>query len=268
MSLGLLSTFGPGATGWQDYATLEESVTGLNSILTSIGVAIGGIIIVFAVFKLITSFTDQNAMSKMQASMLFGIGAFFMMISKVVEALDISGSLDSTNGLSTMVTNIFEDVLSPVIYWIGLVFLVISVFLLIMSIAHESPEEQIKAQTGLGIGIGCIGSNSIIRVINHLVNKALSSGLETSVADYAIAIAGSCITSVAFYIGLFFVATGIFRLILSIRTEDSKEREHAIRFLVIAIALISFSAVLTLFGLGNAAFYTKNGWVWGLGNLS
>ena len=273
MNIGLLLNSGLPSGGnaqfgeIEVYDTLGGGVDKINSMLESVGVAIGGIILVFAVYKLITSFADQNSMSKMQASMLFGVGAFFMAIGKVLKALNIDTAVSGQTPLKTMVTNILVDVLSPVILWIGLIIVAVSVFLLIMSLAHESAEEQTKAQTGLGIGIICIGANSVITLINRFVGAYLDGkDLDNSVIDYVITIAGSLLATAAFYIGLFFAATGIFRLILSTRTEDTRERDQAIRHLIVAIALISFTSVLALFGLKDATGY-KNNWVWGNGNL-
>jgi hypothetical protein len=252
----LLSTFGPGGDGWSVSTDAASSVTNLNKIFINIGVGIGALIIALAVLKLILSFSDQNSMSKMQASMMFGVGIFFMGISKVVDVLSVT----DTTTVSGIVSTILTGLLGPIFTYIGAIVTVLAVFALIMSIAHENPDEQTKAQTLLAIGVACLGANSILNALDKIVMVATQDSAATVAPDLVVKLGGSVISGVAFYIGMFALILSIFRLIMAIRTEETRERDTAIRGLMVGIALISFGGVLTLFSLNDMDSYFENGW--------
>ncbi len=217
-----------------------KPITTLNNILTNLGVAVGIIICVVALVKLVLSLADQNSVSKQQASLLLGVGLFFVALSSVVKALDLDHLGSKTAG--AMAASILE-IIGNLLTWAGGAVTMLAVIMLIMSIVNESAEQKADATRFIGVGIGLISINIPIAAIGAKVaDKSVSLTFILNTIVYFVASLGS-------YIGGGFIILGIYHLILSIKNEDGKEKDSAIRLFIAGIALLGLRIVFQSMGL-------------------
>ena len=121
-----------------------------------------------------------------------------------------------------------------------------AIIMLIMSIASEQAEQKQEATKLLGVGIGLLSTSALATTIIRVFVKG---NTKSSVAGTAaVHIVASFIATIATYMGGGFALMGIWYIVNGLRTEDPKDRDTGIRFLITGIALLSAKAVFTLFG--------------------
>ena len=217
----------PGGTG---------NIDSLNKILTSAGSAVGTIICVVGLVKLVLSLADQNAVSKQQSSMLIGVCIFFVSMSQIVAQLNITGT-KSANQMGATIINILGSMLT----WGGSMLLVVAVIMLVLSIASEQADQKADASKLIGVGIGLLSISSAAKGFAG----AIGSNSPTILRNLAVRF----IINTTTYIGAGLMIMGIWHVVNAIREEDARERGTAVRFIMAAIGLIAIRPVLSMAGL-------------------
>lgn len=232
----LLGITQPTAGGGMNAA--KSQVTILNSTVQGFAGAVGAVLIAVAILKYIMSIADESPQSKMNATLMLGGGIFFISMSGVLSVLNLNGnSIPTANGVAKHVI----DILASLITYAGGGLLALGVFMYVMAIAQENPDQQNKASTILGISTCMLAFASFKSSIKDFVTNG--SG------DSAVSLAISCITGVATIIGGGILVLAVFRFVMSIREENSQDAHKAVLQFGVAISLLAFSGVLKLFGL-------------------
>ena len=220
----------------------ESSIDSLNQILIKCGAAVGAIIIAIAAIKMIWALADENAANKQQASMIFGVGIVFVSISAVLDVLDIT----STTTGNTVAGNILT-VIGTMLSYSGAILLMLGIISLIMSIVSEQPEQKANGIKLITTSIGFLSVRGLCGVLKTYIGQSNSK----SATSWVSVIVGF-ITNVATYAGGGLIIIGVYYLIMSIREEQSKDREVALRFFMAGISLVSLRFILeNYFGFEN-----------------
>lgn len=217
-----------------------KTTTTLNTTLTNITAAIGFIVVAIAIVKMIMALADENAKSKADSTIMLGTGIFFASASKVIESLGVNDAASLT--YATVAHNIL-DVIGALLTYAGGALTVIAAFTLVMAVMHENADQQAKSSTLLMVAAGLLSANALTTAIK---NKMFTGN------DYAgtiMTIVINFIASIVTYGGGAIAVIGVFKLVSGIRTEETKERNDGIKLLMVGIALLSFRAVLMLFGI-------------------
>lgn len=228
----------------QLYETAGEAVAELNGFLKTIGVSIGVILLLVGIVKLIMASMDENPKDKKDASVLFGVSVMFISISNVLATLGVE-DITSATSVETVASRVIE-LISSVLSYAGMALAVVSIVTLILSITQENPEQQ---ASGIKLLFTAVGLLTSVALATEIKADLLSSRLiERTPEDY-INTAIKWFAYVMSYAGVGFVIIGVFRIILGIRTEEAKDRETGEKFLIVGIALLSFWAILSFFGI-------------------
>ena len=138
------------------------------------------------------------------------------------------------------------NIIAKVLTYSGGILILMAIIMLIMSIASEQAEQKQEATKLLGVGIGLLSTSALATTIIRVFVKG---NTKSSVAGTAaVHIVASFIATIATYMGGGFALMGIWHIVNGLRTEDPKDRDTGIRFLITGIALLSAKAVFTLFG--------------------
>ena len=243
---------------------IGSSVSGLNSILTTIGSGIGGVCIAIAVVKLIMSIAEENSKARMDATIMFGVGIFFLSMTTVIDFLlptetnedgVTSIAIPNTIALLKRILALIGSTLS----WAGGILACLSILLFITSIAQENAEAHSKAAMQMGVAIGLLSFQYITDTIITAISAFSYSNANTNVmapgktpltaAEFAVSVAVSFIGNVCTYIGGGITLMAIFKLIYSIREENSKDRESAFKFLMVGVAFLGIMGIFKLIGI-------------------
>ena len=225
--------------------TAGEAVADFNNFLKTIGVAIGVIILLVGIVKLIMASMEENAKAKQDASLLFGISIMFISMSSVLTSLGVE-NINGNTTVQAVASNVI-GLLGNVLTYAGAILAIVSIVTLILSISQENPEQQASGVKLLTTAIGLLAANSLVSAISE---KLLAES-EVAATDY-MDIAVGWFADIITYAGGGFVLIGVFRIVMGLRTEDSKERENGIKFLMVGIAFVAFRAILELFGITAA----------------
>ena len=206
----------------------KSQVTTLNSTVQGFAGAVGAVLIAVAILKYIMSMADESPQSKMNATLMLGGGIFFISMSGVLSVLDLNAN--STPSADTVAKHIV-DILASLITYAGGGLLALGVFMYVMAISQENPDQQHKASTILGISTCMLAFASF----------------KNSIKDFVTSGDGDSAVSLAIGGGILVLA--VFRFVMSIREENSQDAHKAVLQFGVAIALLGFSGVLKLFGL-------------------
>lgn len=225
-------------TGGGGMAAAKSQVNTLNSTVQGFAGAVGAVLIAVAIMKYIMSIADESPQSKMNATLMLGGGIFFISMSGVLSVLNLNGnSMPTANDVAKHVV----DILASLITYAGGGLLALGVFMYVMAIAQENPDQQHKASTILGISTCMLAFASFKSSIKNFVTSGDG--------DSAVSLAIGCITGVATVVGGGILTLAIFRFVMSIREENSQDAHKAVLQFGVAITLLGFSGVLRLFGL-------------------
>ena len=144
----------------------------------------------------------------------------------------------------TVAENII-NIIAKVLTYSGGILILMAIIMLIMSIASEQAEQKQEATKLLGVGIGLLSTSALATTIIRVFVKG---NTKSSAGTAAVHIVASFIATIATYMGGGFALMGIWYIVNGIRSEDPKDRDTGIRFLITGIALLSAKAVFTLFG--------------------
>jgi len=235
-----------GGSNIPSFTSQGDATAGLNDILKSIGLAVGVIILLVAIVKMIMASMEENPKDKKDASLMLAISILFISISQILTSLGIE-NIDGSTSATTIASNII-GLLADVLTYAGLGLAILAIVSLVLSIAQENPEQQVAGVKLLTTSIGLLATEALATGIQQVLETAASSssynatGLFLNVTLY-------WLTSVITYAGGGFSLVGIFRIAMGIRSEDAKERENGVKFLMVGIALLSIRGVMSLFGL-------------------
>lgn len=217
---------------------VEAPVNKLNEILTNAGVAVGSILIALALIKIIIAIAGEDSKGKMDSGMLFGAGIVFVSISSVLKLLNIK---QTTTG-QQMAANIIS-LIGKALTYVGVIILLFAILSLIIAIAQENSDSYVSASKLIMVSIGMLAGDALLGSVKMLVLKG-----STSASLWVKAIL-SPISKIASYGALGLVTCGVFKIVMGLRTEDDRDRNTGIRFLMTGIALASIRAIFHLFGL-------------------
>ena len=216
-------------TGGGGMAAAKSQVNVLNSTVQGFAGAVGAVLIAVAIMKYIMSIADESPQSKMNATLMLG---------GVLSVLNLNGnSMPTANDVAKHVV----DILASLITYAGGGLLALGVFMYVMAIAQENPDQQHKASTILGISTCMLAFVSFKSSIKNFVTSGDGNN--------AVSLAIGCITGVATVVGGGILVLAVFRFVMSIREENSQDAHKAVLQFGVAIALLGFSGVLRLFGL-------------------
>lgn len=216
----------------------KNQVTALNNTVQGFAGAVGAVLIAVAIMKYIMSIADESPQSKMNATLMLGGGIFFISMSGVLSVLSLNGN---TIPSADTVAKHIVDILASLITYAGGGLLALGVFMYVMAISQENPDQQHKASTILGISTCMLAFASFKNSIKNFV----TSGDGNSTVSLAI----DCITGVATVVGGGILVLAVFKFVMGIREENSQDTHKAVLQFGVAIALLGFSGVLRLFGL-------------------
>lgn len=240
----LLSRMSVGGSHIKSNLTGGQSVNNLNNILTKAITIVGLIVIVFAVIKMVLALADENAKSRSDSAIMLGVGIFFSAAAQVMKSIGIS-SISNATSVITVGRNILA-VIGNFLTYSGGALAAIAVFSLIMAVMHENPDQQAKASNLLMVSVGLISARALTNAIAAYMNSHTSSPDPSAVFKIAV----NFIAQVVTYGGGAIAALAVFKFVMSVRTEDSRERDGAIKMFLVAIGFLSFSAIIyNLFGL-------------------
>jgi len=235
----LLLDIGKGITSNVDPT---DATSGINKFLINCGTAVGAILIAVATLKMIIALAEESVAERQKASLLFGVGIVFVSVEAVVKTLlGPKGSITEATGYITVAQNVLS-VIGSMASWAGAIMIIFAVYSFILAIAQESVESQTKATNASLVGIGFVSL--------HFVCDALKNKISSKEPTSFVTVITGWLGSIASYGGAILLVMAIFRMIISIRTEDLKERNDAIKLMMVSIALISFKSVIKAFGIG------------------
>ena len=191
-----------------------SAVKSLNTTLTDACVAVGAILIAIAVVKIIVAMASEDSKGKMDSGMLFGAGIVFIIISVVGRALS----------------------------YVGVVVFLFAIVSLVIAIAQENSDSYVTASKMIMTSVGMLAADSLLAGIRLLTIKG-----DTDATNWVNAIVTQ-VAKIATWGALGLCTCGIFKIVMGIRTEDDRDRNTGIRFLMAGIALVSIRAIFTMFG--------------------
>ena len=231
-----------------------QAVNGINEIMTNIGIAVGVVIILWGLVKLLMSFATENPADKQQSSLMFGVGVVFISISQILKTLALEEILKNHSANATyFVAQKIIGIICVFLSYAGAILAVMAIINLIMAFVQEQPESRASGAKQAGVAIGLLSISGLGNAI-----KSKLGARNHNITDYMSDIIGFIANTVT-YIGVFFAIMGIWYVANSFRNEDGVDRQKGINFLIAAIALISIRAIIaTVFGIQirQQPFYT------------
>lgn len=216
-----------------------SAVKSLNTTLSDACVAVGAVLIAIALVKIILAMATEDAKGKMDAGMMFGAGIVFVSISGVIQLLNIENAASMSG--KQMAANIIS-VIGRALSYVGVIIFLFAILSLIIAIAQENSDSYVTSSKMIMIAVAMLFGDSLLNGVRAL----LLSG-NTQATSWVNIIVGQ-IAKVATWGALGLVTCGVFKFVMGIRTEDDRDRNTGIRFLMAAIALISIRAIFTMFG--------------------
>lgn len=215
----------------------STSTDGINTFLKNCGVAVGAIIIALAAIKMIVALVDENVVARQRASLLLSVGLVFVSINTILTSILGSSGIDSSTSYTTVAKNILT-LIGTMTTWAGGMMLLFGAFTYVMAITHESADQQAKATNSIMVGLGFITIKTLCETFaTNITNNT------TAVKSYAREII-EWLTTIVSWAGYVLLPLAILKLVMSVRTEDLKERGDAIKLLGLALGLLSFTILV------------------------
>lgn len=220
-----------------------KAVNDLNTILENLGLGIGAVLIAIAIVKIVISLADENAKAKLDAGMMFGAGILFISISGVLRVINITGASVMKDPGAYIAANVIT-VIGTALSYAGAIVFAIAVIMLVIAIAQENSDTYVNASKMIMAGVGMLFGKSLLSGIVKLLqtsNKEANDWVATIL---------NLIANLATWGALGLICCGVFKLVMGIRSEDDRDRNTGIRFLMAGIALLSMRAIYEMFGFG------------------
>lgn len=215
------------------------AIEDFNNFLLNMLIYAGSIILAIAIVKLVIALQQQDSHSKMQASLLFGLGAAFVASNAIIQAIDIKNNI---NNSSQIVINMAE-VAGTVLRLVALILLAISIVQMILSFINEDGAQ--KADAGKLMAIG-----GVLYAIRSVLVEAVTYALQPSGMSNITKLIINTISAISRFIGLILGLYGLFHVLLAFKDHDSTQLQRNIVLLTVGIILIMTKAIFNVFGLG------------------
>ena len=183
---------------------------------------------------------SEDSKGKMDSGMLFGAGIVFISISGVIKVLGIQNMTSSTSGRQMAASII--SVVGRALSYVGVVVFLFAIVSLVIAIAQENSDSYVTASKMIMTSVGMLAADSLLAGIRLLTIKG-----DTDATNWVNAIVTQ-VAKIATWGALGLCTCGIFKIVMGIRTEDDRDRNTGIRFLMAGIALVSIRAIFTMFG--------------------
>lgn len=217
------------------------AVKSLNDALTNAGLAVGAVLVVVAAIKMIIALAGEDSRSRTESTILMSVGILFISITQVIKALGVD-NINGSTSVNTVAGNVIT-VIASMLTWAGGLLAVFAIFTLAVSIAQENSDGFVNGTKLIGVSAGLLSVGAVANGIKGLLLQKSTNG------NAYVNVIVNFLANAATYVGGGLAVVGVFKLILSIREENSKERDTAIKFLMAGIALISIRAILRGMGL-------------------
>lgn len=219
------------------------AIEGLNKTLSNACVAVGGVLIAIAIVRIILAMATEDAKGKTDSGMIFGAGIVFISISGVIELLGIKDISGTTSG-GIMAERIIS-VVGKALSYVGVIIFLFAVISLIIAIAQENSDSYVTSSKMIMIAVAMLGADGVLSGVRALIRNG-NTNANTWVNAIVVQVA-----NIATWGALGLCTCGIFKLVMGIRTEDDRDRNTGIRFLMAGIALVGIRAIFAMFGFTN-----------------
>lgn len=214
------------------------AVEDFNGFLLGMLIYAGAIITAIAIIKMVIAMQQQDSHSKMQATLLFGLGAVFVSSNVILTAIDIK---NNTNDPKQIVLNIAE-VAGTVLQLVAIILMAFALLQLILSFINEDGAQKADAGKLLSIG-GVLYSikTILITATDYAMQPAGIANVTTLIIDM--------IASISRFIGILLGVYALFQLILAFKDQDSSQLQKNAVLLTVGIILTSMPFIFGVFGL-------------------
>lgn len=222
------------------------AITNLNEMLTNACVAVGAVLITIAIVKIIMAMATEDAKGKTDAGMLFGAGIIFVSISGVLQILNIRGVGNVSEAMMgrTMAANIMS-VVGKALTYVGVVIFLFAVLSLIIAIAQENSDAYVTSSKMIMVSVAMLFGEGLLNGLRTLVlngNTDANNWVQVIVED---------VIGVASWGALGLVTCGIFKIVMGFRSEDERDRNTGIRFLMAGIGLLGVRGIYAMMGISG-----------------
>lgn len=222
------------SSGGSAAGAIEE----FNGFLLSMLIYAGAIIVAIAIVKMVIAMQQQDSHSKMQATMLFGLGAAFVSSNAIITAIDIKNNSGDSKQIVLNIANVTGTVLQLV----AIILIAFALLQLILSLINEDGAQKADASKLISVG----GVMYSLRTI--LVTAADYAMQPTGMANVTTLII-DIIGSVSRFIGIILGIYGLLQVILAMKDQDSSQLQKHIVLLTIGIILTAMPLIFSAFGL-------------------
>lgn len=215
------------------------AIEDFNKFLLGMLIYAGAIIIAVAIIKIVIAIQQQDSHSKMQATLLFGLGAVFVSSNAVITAINIKANRNNSKQIVLNIANVAGTVMKLV----AIILIAFAVTQMILSFINEDGVQKADAGKLLSVGIVLY---SLKTILNSAVDYAMQPAGMARVSTLIIGI----LASISRFIGIILGTYGLFHVILSIKEQDSSQLQKNIVLLTVGIILAAMPKVFSAFGLG------------------
>lgn len=215
----------------------KTAADSLNNIFIKAGTSIGAVICALAILKIIMATSEENPQAKMNATLMLGAGIFFISLSGVLQVLGVSSSANYSNAYA--MGSKIVGIIGSMATYAGGALLALGILSYILAIAQENVDGQQKSTMVIGTSIALFSMSAILKPIADAVaSKNISSSTVSKVAINAI-------SGIASYAGGALFIVSIFRIIMSLKDENSQERDKGVKLMAVSVALIAFRSIIS-----------------------
>lgn len=214
------------------------AIEDFNGFLLSMLIYAGAVIVAIAFIKLVIAIQQQDSHSKMQATLMFGLGAVFIASNAIISTIDIKGN---QNDPEQIVINIV-GVAGTVLKLVGIILLAYSLFQMILSFINEDGAQKADAGKMLAVGGTLFGIRSVLM---EITDYALRDRGMAEVTRLII----SVIADVARFVGIILAVYGLFNVLLALKEHDSSSLQRNIVLLTVGIVLTAMPFIFSIIGL-------------------
>ena len=219
-------------------STAAGAIEEFNGFLLGMLLYAGAVIIAVAIIKMVIAIQQQDSHSKMQATLMFGLGAAFVSGNAIITAIDIKGN---TNNTKQIVINI-AGVAGTVLQLVALIIMAYAVLQLILSFINEDGAQKADASKFLAVGV-------VLYCLRTALVKAVDYAMAPAGAAKVTALIIDIIAAIARFSGIILGAYSLFQVILSIKEQDSSQLQRHIVSLTVGVILAFMPTIFVAFGL-------------------
>jgi hypothetical protein len=214
------------------------AIEDFNGFLLNMLIYAGAIIVAIAIIKMIIAMQQQDSHSKMQATLLFGLGAVFVSSNAIITAIDIKNN----SGNPTQIVLNIAGVAGTVLKLVAIILLAVAILQMILSFINEDGAQKADAGKLMSVGGALYSLKAIlITAADYAMQPAGMANVTKLIIDV--------IADVSRFIGIILGVYGLFHTILSLKDQDSSQLQRHIVLLTIGIILAAMPLIFSVFGL-------------------